>query len=210
MTLPARALPAILAVLAATLAGCAGGEGQPDATAAPAPPPVTEAARPPETFAAHGHIVAAYRSNPTAFGADFPRIFFNVTGDVTAILIELAWDDPVQDLDAYAHGDHGPCDDPALDPDRAACEADFTLDGYDLAEVRNRGGGPGAPDSPSRVLATRDDLAGLLGVCGDPCAFGSYPTTHQTEPAAADVEWRNYVTLFHGPVPDGFTAIPPP
>jgi hypothetical protein len=206
MTPHARALPALLAVLAAALAGCAAGGGHPDADHST--PPAAEAP-PPETFAAHGRIGAAYRSNPTAFGADFPRIFFNVTGDVTAVLVELAWDDPVQDLDAFAHGDHGPCAEDASDPDRVGCEVDWSLDGYDFAEVRNRGGGPGAPDSPSRVLATRDDLAGLLARCGDPCAFGSYPTTHQTEPLAADVEWWNYVTLFRGPVPDGFTAIPP-
>lgn len=204
---PAPAFPAfplLLAVLLGAGAGCVG-DGPAEPPAAGAPPQSEGPGH--VTFTARGTTVAAFRSNPTVFADSFPRIWFNVTSNVTALLVELAWDDPVQDLDAFANAAAPSC--PESDTaDRAACEADATLDGYSFSEVRNRGGGPGAPDSPSRVLATREVLAPILDLCGDPCPFGSYPRTHQMGPVSANVAWENHVTLFYGPVPEGFTAIP--
>jgi hypothetical protein len=195
--------PLVLLAVAAALAGCAGD--------APSPGPDEPAADAGtgwhETFAAHGTTVVAYRSNPTVFADTFPRTWFNVTANTTGLLVELVWHDPAQDLDATAYANVDGCHGLAF-PDDWACTVGGFADSYDFGEVRDRGGTPGAPDSPSRAFADAARLQEILAVCGDPCQFASYPRPHQLEPVVAGIEWWNYVTLFRGPVPEGFTAVP--
>jgi hypothetical protein len=117
--------------------------------------------------------------------------FFQVNETITAALIEVVWDDPVMDLDAYAIPDN--CDVP--DP----CNAELLVRQGDFHQ--SMGGAPGQPDSPSRLFLDGPTLRSACDACQ--WTMGAW-----TQAAAAQVTARIYVTLFTGDVPEGFTAIP--
>lgn len=117
--------------------------------------------------------------------------FFHVDETVKAALIEVVWDDPVMDLDAYAIPDN--CDLPS------PCNAELLVRQGDFHQAT--GGFPGQPDSPSQLFLDETTLR-------DACKACDWTMGAWTQVAAAQVTAMIYVTLFSGEVPEGFTAIP--
>lgn len=109
-------------------------------------------------------------------GASIP---FTVTSNVTLLFAEIAWDDPVQDIDL------------AL----ASPEAGMTGTAQNFDYVAT-GGMPGAPDSPHSLTIP------------SPTA-GDWQASAFANGAAAMVDYRIVVTLFHGEatVPAGYSAL---
>jgi hypothetical protein len=104
---------------------------------------------------------------------------FEVTSNVTLLYAEIAWDDPVQDIDlALASPDAG---------------MTGTAQNFDYVA---QGGSPGAPDSPHSLTIA------------SPTA-GDWQASAFADGAAAMVDYRVAITLFHGEtaVPAGYTAL---
>lgn len=116
---------------------------------------------------------------------------FEVETNHTAMLVEVAWDDPAMDLDAYAQPLNCDLQSPC-NAERVVREGQFHT---------APGGMPGQGDSPSRLFI---DAAMLHDGC-DECPWYAGGLT---ETAAAQVTATIYVTLFTAEVPAGFTAIP--
>jgi hypothetical protein len=104
---------------------------------------------------------------------------FTVGSDVTLVYAEMAWEDPVQDLDLGL----------------ASPDAGMTGTAQNFDHVA-KGGMPGAPDSPHSLT--------IVGP-----APGEWLATAFANGAASMVDYRIAVTLFHGEttVPDGYTAL---
>lgn len=183
-------------------AGCA--DRAPD----PAPAPAAEGADPPrlpELYAAHGTTVVGVWARPVVPGIDeSPRLWFNVTGEQTGIVVELAWNDTVQDLDARINSRVDLC----AQGDEiffVFCAIAEALHIKVPGDLWNDQGSLGDPDSPSRLVVTREEVQAFLELCGDPCHVSSYPWAQDP---IVDVEWFLYVTVFYGEVPEDYTAIP--
>lgn len=194
-----------LAVLVA-LAGCAGPAGPADRSEPPAPAPHAAG---PAVLHLHGTTTAGLyaRNDP---GGPFSRLDYNVTRNTTAILVEVRWNDTLQDLDARTWPNDVDACPPPSDPadpfsvgDAAVCTLD---DASGYGPYSNRGGDAGAGDSPSRLLVNQTDIATVQAQCGrDPCAWQAFAWARTP---VADLEWDLWVSVFEGPVPDGYTAIP--
>lgn len=200
-----RALAVV--VLLAALSGCAAPAspaGEPPAEGAAEPPP----SPPFVTYTLHNTTLASVYANPIlpdrwgSLGLGF-RTDRNTT---TAVLAELVWNDTAQDLDARLEADVRRC--PWEDNlDWAACHASMPLGdgGLEFGVFQNAQGVPGQGDSPSRAWADGERLLQVLDACSDPCNWTGYAWARTP---IANIEWTLYVTVFEGPVPDGFTAIP--
>jgi hypothetical protein len=104
---------------------------------------------------------------------------FNVTSNVTLLYVEIAWEDPVQDIDlALASPDAG---------------MTGTAQNFDYVQS---GGMPGAPDSPHSITIPSP-------------AAGDWLASAFADGAAAMVDYRVAITLFHGEdaVPAGYSAL---
>jgi hypothetical protein len=173
----------------------------------PAPPPAA-AAPPVQVFHKNGTTLVSQYANPVlpsqwgSLGIDF-----KAAQNATAILVEVAWDDTTVDLDARAQADVKRC--PWTDPmDIAACATlgSALADGsFEFGVFQNTNGTPGAGDSPSRVLVDGEWLAEVLDACANPCPWTAYAWARTP---AADVTWDLAVSVFYGPVPPGYTALP--
>lgn len=162
---PLAAAAALAAALA--LAGCVSG---PSAEPASAP-----AAEPPTVLRGEGMVTA---SGPmVAVGSQgFP---FRVESNVTLLLAEIQWEDPVQDLDL------------AL----ASPSAGMTGTAQNFDHVAE-GGSPGAPDSPHGLTVEAPET-------------GDWQASAFANGAGAAVSYRLAITLFHGEatVPGGYSAL---
>jgi hypothetical protein len=128
-----------------------------------------------------------------------------VPPNATALVIELEWDDGVQDLDAEAHAPRqsglggGPsCGFASLVSPRAWCDLDGSI---------------AFPDSPSRIDLAGLELAGVLDDCDQPSRpqWGDcnvFALGFRSKDANALLDWHLVATVFvGGPPPDGFSAL---
>jgi hypothetical protein len=164
----AALLPAALAAALCLAAGCL----------APRPEGGEEAAAwPPPTVLRTGGLVVASGPMVAVPGGD--TYAFAVAANVTLLLAEIRWDDPVQDLDL------------ALASPSAGGAG--RVQNFDHAAS---GGSPGSPDSPHSLEVDVPETGEWRA-----SAFGNG--------AAAAVEYRLALTLFHGEsdVPAGYTAL---
>lgn len=138
-------------------------------------PGPSQAAEPPTLLHAEGQVTA---SGPmlAVGGAPFT---FPVAANVTLLLAEIQWEDPVQDLDL------------ALASPSAGTTG--TAQNFDH---RAEGGAPGAPDSPHQLAVEAPET-------------GDWQATAFGNGGGAMVEYRLAITLFHGEtaVPDGYTGL---
>jgi hypothetical protein len=202
LTVRLLAASLLAGLLLAGLAGCS----QPTPSAA-TPPPAADAAAPPAPTVYHdaGTIPVGLYGSDWANRDGHEDIRFNTTANVTAILVELAWTDPMQDIDAHLRALTDDCPD-ADDIDFVYCLVTPFAGEQNFGEFQARGGRPGAPDSPSRLLVSGDDLKAVMDACGDPCTWFAEPWA--TGPYAA-IDFTLHVSVFtDGPPPDGYTAIP--
>jgi hypothetical protein len=140
---------------------------------------------------------------------------FTVPLDVSAVFLELAWDDPVQDLNLLVTTGVFQCaadqlvpSDPSL-PDDPFCHthAYFGVpgEGRFLAE----GGNQGEPNSPTRLLLRGPILQRTMEQCGDLCPFWARPTSDFWP--SVGVAWTIDVWVYTGPSPwdvtDQFTNV---
>lgn len=161
------ALLALAAALLALGAGCISDR--------PASGPAPAAAQPPTVLLSEGQVAA---SGPVvAVGGDsYP---FSVDPSVTLLLAEIQWEDPVQDIDlALASPSAG------------------TVGGAQNFDHQAKGGSPGMPDSPHRLLVEAPEP-------------GDWQATAFADGAGAMVTYHLAITLFHGEtaVPDGYSAL---
>lgn len=196
-------LPILLPVLLASLAGCAspGPEASEEDAAVPAPAAAVQ------VHALHGESAAVARSGHVP---ERPVLAFDTPAGVRAIVVELTWDDGVQDLDSFLQAavPHCPAGSSPVGQafEAAACAVEDAYFGYPgFGAFRNSDGEPGEPDDPSRMFIVGRDLAAVLAACGDPCRWEAWPEAR--EPAAA-VRWSLYVSVFTGDLPMDYTAIP--
>src|SRR5688572_15357525 len=83
--------------------------------------------------------------------------------------------------------------------DEIVCMVDYRL-GYTW--FQDRGGDLGAGDSPSRVLVNETDVRELMELCArDTCIWQGGAWARQS---VVDVEWNLAVSVFYGPVPEGY------
>lgn len=138
----------------------------------------------------------------TALGLGVRAMDLYVPANATALIVELVWNDPVQDLDAEVHGPTdasvagGPFCGLAVTGSPSWCDLDGSI---------------AAPDSPSRI-----DLAGLGGSLSD-CrkpgrvewgACNVFALGFRSKDANALLDWRLVATVFvGGPPPEGFSAL---
>lgn len=168
----------------------------------------TPAPTPPVVYAKHNTTTLGIFANPTITPGegDHFGVSFNTTADVRAIMVEVAWNDTVQDLDAYLKADVEECpyDDSLED---LACNVDNWSYQYEFGVFQNKNGSPGMGDSPSRVLLDGDDLAEVIDACEGTCNWRALPWGRAP---FADLEWHMWVSVFYEDVPEGYTAIPWP
>jgi hypothetical protein len=158
------------------LSGCLDGDGDgatSSSSSSTVPPDVT----PGQPTVVHGSGTITASGPVLAIGG--ASIPFTVDGNVTLLFAEIAWDDPVQDIDL------------AL----ASPSAGMTgaAQNYDHLAT---GGMPGAPDSPHSLTLPAPEAGGWQA-----SAFANI--------VAAQIEYRIAVTLFYGEtaVPEGYTAL---
>jgi hypothetical protein len=162
-----RALVLLAALALALGAGCL--SDRPGASVA------APAAQPPTVLHGEGQVTA---SGPMVAVSGEPY-GFDVGGNVTLLLAEIQWEDPVQDLDL------------ALASPSAA-----TTGGVQTFDHVAEGGSPGAPDSPHRLAVEAPET-------------GDWQATAFGDGASAMVPFTLAITLFHGEtsVPDGYSAL---
>lgn len=175
-------LAILLATLALLFAGCSDDDGG-DTTPTPTPTPDGDGA-PMEDM--------VFRLNGTSgVGAGVPgggsissqgdSLDFTVEENATLLYAELAWDDPVTDLDIAVRS--------------PAAQDQANVQTYDHGV---QGGGPGQPDSPHSLTLSGSDLMA-----------GAWSATAFANGASAGVPFRLAVTVFYGAdaVPEGYTAL---
>ncbi len=191
------------------LAGCSDAPWAEPET--PREPDSVEAPLDPATYQTNGTIVAL---NPIG-GPGYWLTRFPVNHDVQWILVELVWDDPIADLDAYINGNGG-CPEFQQPND---CTLDDRID--DLGEDRpglwqNREGTLGRPDSPSRILLSREDIQAGLSRCkqrsdseGVDCHEWTAGANPGLDEVGVDVAWTMYVTVgYEQSYDSAYTLIP--
>ncbi len=160
------------------------------------------------------HIDAASPFGHTVPNQTFITPYFNATPDAMAILVEVAWNDTFQDLDAeLKFKEDIPCHTgfpsaacTVLDPTGHPQALVNNWLGQDVGQFKNRDGLPGAPDSPSRILVERDTLRILGAYCEENCTW--FPSLENKGPFV-DLEFHLFVSVFYGQAPPpGYTAIP--
>lgn len=169
--------------LSAALAGCSDDNGGDGGTPTGAPPTDDDNETAQDT---------TFRLNGTSgVGAGVPMgpslssqgdsLDFTVEENATLIFAELAWDDPVVDLDL------------ALRSPNAVDQGNIQT--YDHTA---QGGGPGQPDSPHSLTLTGADVVP-----------GDWRGTTFASGASAGVPFRMAVSVFYGEteVPEGFSAL---
>ncbi len=145
---------------------------------------------------------------------EFSSQHFNTTPDATAIVVEVAWNDTFQDLDAELKFEEDiPCHTgfpsatcTVLDPTGHPQALVNHWLGQDVGQFKNDGGSLGAPDNPSRIIVEGDDLRHLSYYCEEIC---EWYTSADNKGPFIDLDWHLYISIFYGvEIPDGYTAIP--
>lgn len=159
-----------------------------------------------------GTSVVGFRGHPQSGELDrAEQISVAFTPEVTAVLAELRWDAGAQDLDLWVHANVDPCD-PRLYGKEVGNWTLCTLrtdvlDQPGFGEFADRDGSVGSPDLYGRVLVDRARMAPVLELCGEGCHLSAVPWGG--DPYAA-VGWELHVTVFYGPVPEGYSALGEP
>lgn len=208
----------LLLFLMASVAGCAGGGTDPDvqevpqsqtadpAPAAPESPNLQERAQDgrvlAETFHGSGEVgagVATWFAGHVA--ADGDQLPFKVRDGATAVVVELAWNDTVQDMDAMLLAANGCFDRHGFPDFLATCLADVVVADGSQGTWWNKGGAIGMPDSVSRIVVDGEALA--AGGTGEWLAYA------WTKDANVGLAFHVYATvLYDGRDPATFTAVP--
>lgn len=164
-----------LAALAVLASGCLSDDDLPPSDGGPDGAPGSTDAQPPTVLRGEGQITA---SGPVVAVGGTPMTF-SVAPNATLLLAEIAWDDPVQDINL------------AL----ASPSAGMTGTAQNFDHVAE-GGSPGMPDSPHSLAVASPET-------------GDWQASAFANGGGANVEFRIAVTLFHGEttVPEGYTAI---
>jgi len=209
-----RSLPAIAILAALLLAGCSQGPGHSPDAGASAPPGSLEPPSQPSplsVFHLDGTATVGLwaRNDPDGMGG-YPRLAFNITPATVAIVVEVAWDDPRQDLDARTWPERLQECPPTWQPpdpwslgDDLACELS-NLDGR--RAFMDAEGGPGQGDSPSRVAVDAAQVAEMRERCGEEgCTWAAWAWARHP---VVGLQWDLWVSVFETPVPEGYTAIP--
>lgn len=191
-----------LVVAALFLAGCSGSP-QPSA-ADPLQGPSSDGPDAVQVFTLNGSTMMGGRG--TLIPEDAP-LRFTTDSSASAIVLELSWDDDVQDLNGFLRASVDPC--PAESPLRPVDEAfcvgdDLILDSPGFGAFRDADGDLGAPDNPSHLVVEGEALRQTLQECKDPCEWQSWP---ESEALHANVSWSLHVSVFRGAVPPGYTAL---
>lgn len=209
----------VVCVVGLALAGCLGDEAAPDppgtspadSPADPAPDSAEGAVE--ATLAADGRVLRATFASRGRMGVEVApgiagpqdsdgwQLRFPVEAGATAVVVEVAWNDTVQDLDAYLAGAKD-CYDRVPFPDMAVvCLGDLVAADGTYGLWWNRDGAVGQPDSPSRIVATGAQLADA--------GTGTWQAHTWAKDASADLEFHVFATvLYDGSDPAAFTAVP--
>lgn len=193
----------IFTLLTALLAGC----NQPASTSLADVPDQTSAA-----YSLVYHIegyteLAVFAGLPAPGSQGGPVLRFNTTENLTAVVLEVAWNDTVQDLDAALSADvNGICFDPpnCVHPLSSLSGTAYTSFG----DFYNQNGTVGDPDSPSRIVVKGLALQDVLDECASPCEWGAGALTKGKGPWV-QVSWNLWVTVFYNEEPpSSYTAVP--
>lgn len=111
------------------------------------------------TFHGEGHVGAeavTYLAGP--MDTEGWQLEFPVAAGATAVVVEVAWNDTVQDLDAVLGGANGCFDHVPFPEFVAECMVDLVRGDGTYGYWWNKEGSVGMPDSPSRIVATGPQL----------------------------------------------------
>ncbi|MGB0652908.1 MAG: hypothetical protein ACPGQL_06880 [Thermoplasmatota archaeon] len=140
------------------------------------------------------NVNAAHWGYDTALGPGVPAARFWPLEGLRAIVVELDWDDPVQDLDVQLSAPYDCTDEVDLVRELAGQDGR----GYWM----DREGHLGAPDAVSTVIARGSELDAFASGCAERWTAGI-----RSKDANAQLEWRMAVSLFYDDEPlAGYTA----
>jgi len=131
----------------------------------------------------------------------------------TGLVVEVAWDDAVQDLDAELHAPED-LSDPVREVQRTQPFTCMAGQSRAPGVYCNSAGHLGAPDAPSRIALSGSDLQAHLAPCSPSSQpywgeCGVWAIGFRSKDANAMVPWHVYATVFIGQeIPDGYTAVP--
>lgn len=133
----------------------------------------------------------------------------------TGLVVEVAWSDPVQDLDAEMHAPEDLAD-PVRQTQRSQPFTCVVGQSRAPGVYCNPGGRVGAPDAPSRIALDADELAEHLAPCSPSSQpywgeCGVWAIGFRSKDVNAMVQWHVYASVFVGQeIPKGYSAVPSP